>query len=233
MDQFYKKSFYFDETRERAISIEWNRGFKEVYLSDGGEEFHQVKTSKKLLDGITVETPKGENLYIRLHKNPARWEVLLGNRYLINSYNFAKDSLKSTSNLFYVIFGFSLAFIVLQILMAYEMFGSSIFAPDIIFGPKLLVTYLFIIAFFLSAFFLRKGKTLWYFVGAGLYIIDTLILLASFASDDGRSGIAINIGFIIRIVIMYYIIKAFKHVVNLRKHQKEIAKKTDAELLDI
>lgn len=224
MSQFYKRSFYFDETRERTISIEYNKGCREVYISEDGEEIASFNSLKQLIKGAEIKTLKGENLYIKVYVGPFRWEVMIGNRYLINSYNNSSNSLKPISNLFYFLSG-GLSFLLLMSGLA------NGFDRILWFDLIMLINYAHIIFYLICGLILRKGKLWAYYAGTIIYFLNTaFILLGAFL--NGSIGGAVFI-FIVRGIFLYFLLKAYKHVNTLRKHQKDIAKKSDSELLDV
>ncbi|MCB0476695.1 MAG: hypothetical protein KDC84_00930 [Crocinitomicaceae bacterium] len=223
MEQFFKKSFYFDSSRERNISVEWSRGCKEVFISENGQELAKFNGSKELIQGVTLQTTKGENLYVKAFVRPFRWEVKLGDRYLINSYNHSQDSLKSTSNIFYFI---AIALILILLLIATIRGFESVMW----FHWVMLLNYLHIAVYFACGYFLRKGILWTYYVGTALYIANSVWFLYSMVeSGNPGSGIFLSL---IRGIFIYYLVKAFKHVNTLRKHQQDAQVKTSIDLLD-
>ncbi len=233
MSQFFKKSFYFDETRERAIDIEWNRGFKEVYISDNGKEIHKIERPSEVLKGISIKGEKGENLYLRLFKNPVRWEVMSGNLYLVNSFQSATDGIKGASTIFYIIFSLTILYISLMLAFLFEYIGSDVFSADVLLNEVFLVYYLVLALIFASAYLLRKGKLIWYYIGLGFYSLDTIGVFVLDTDWSGVQGFFMVLGLALRGTLIVILLRNLKHIRTMQKHLRAKKKNVDAEILDV
>lgn len=232
-------SYYLDELHSREIQLRWSDGFECVDILDNGELIHQHSHPKQLEKGIVLPTSKGENLYIRLFTEPTRWEVLFGNRFLINSYNHSLETLKATGSIFYYIFLASLMFLMVSLLPLYKVGGLS--SKDFL-KPTMLIYIGLLVLFYLCGIFVKRGKIIWYFIGTPLYIIDTTyVAIDTFLLSEtpfsallnSNMGFLILVIFLIRLVFVFYLLKAFKHVVAVSKHEKEVKTKENDNLLDV
>jgi hypothetical protein len=233
------KSFYLDEQHSREIKIQWKEDLSVVDIFDGDELIHQHEDIKQIKKGIVLPTPKGENLYLRLFENPVRWEVLFGEQYLINSYKPSLEALKGTSQIFYYVFLASLMYLLVLVVPSYKLGQLD---QALLLQPEMIIYYLLIILFYLCSILVKRGMIAWYFLGTSIYILDTIaVFLNTFIISDlpfemllkSNMGYVIVALYIIRIVFVYYLIAAFKHVVAYRKNLSAERKNRNDEILDI
>lgn len=232
-------NYYFDEQKSRIIKLEWTSDFGKLNIFDNDKLIHQHSNTKQLKKGILLKTSKGENLYIRLHPSPTRWEVSFGDQFALNSYNRSEDVVKGTSQIFYYVFLASTTFFMVQFLPQYR---AGLIGWEALLEPEKLIYIGLIAIFYIAGIMVKKGNIFWYYLGTALYLIDTVyVFLYTFVIADLRFELLLksNIGLIlfgllmIRLVFAFYLIKAFKYSVAYYKHLKEWAKNKDGELLDV
>lgn len=232
------QAFYLDEEHSRTIRLEWTADFSQVDIYDDDQILHQHQNVQQLEKGIMIRTRKGENLYIRLYKDIEKWEVLFGNRYLINSYNRSLEVLSNASQIFYYIFFASVGYLIVLLLPMYRT--GQLTTSDLI-NPTMLLYYGALVIFFLSAHFVKKGKLLWYYLGTGIYMLDTILVILTiffikqipFEFLTGTSIGFVLLGILaIRMIFALQLLRSFKHVVAIQKHKAEADKEKREDLLD-
>ena len=232
------QSFYLDKEHSRSILLEWSDDFNVLNVHDDTELIHQHKNLNQLKKGIALPTPKGDYLYIRLFTSPTRWEVRLGNRFLINAYNHSKTVLKNSSQIFYYIFLASLMYLIVLLLPMYQL--GQLTTKDL-FTPIMILYFITLIVFYLTGYFVKRGKPGWFYVGAIIYVMDTIVV---FINLFGQQKISLEFftrnttGYLflgillIRLLFAYQLVSAFKHVVAVQKQQPLLRKESNEEILD-
>lgn len=213
----FEKKYPIPQNLNEHILVQWSRGYKrvEVYFQD--KLIGTVEGSKHLIEGVRFPSDQG-TIGLKLSEDPITIDVTVDGFHSPNNVSHPKKQLKKSATFFWIIFSFA---VIGSLIEGMQISVSPYLGIVISFNTILLVGYL------ISAIFVGQSKPWAFYLGFSIYSLTTFFALLTLFFGNFLTILV----FIIRGVILYFLITNIKHAVATHRHN-QLNKLRSSNLLD-
>lgn len=210
----FEKKYHITQLPGETLKVMWTRGYKniELYYHDKLICSHDgVGALKKGVKYTTMELGVIE-LKLSLSIKPITLDVIIDGYHCVNNFSHPARQLKGASAFFWMIALFA---VVSSVWEGWQL--RHILALNLIVS---VINILTVAAYILAAIYTNKSKPWAFYMGFSVFSFWTLAGLLTILSVNFFFAIA----FIVRLVILYFLITNIKYAVGTTKHNKFLSK---------
>ncbi|WP_300663629.1 hypothetical protein [Fluviicola sp.] len=218
----FEKNYHITQLPGEIVKAMWTRGYKNIDLYYRDKLICSHDGVGALNKGVKYTTNELGVIELKLSSGkPITLDIIIDGYHCVNNTSHPAKQLKGASAFFWMIAVFAVAVSLLEGLQL-----SHVFSLDVIVS---VINMLTVAAYFVAAIYTNKSKPWAFYLGFSVFSFWTVIGLLTILSLN----FVFIIGFIVRLVILYFLITNIKYAVGTAKHNKFLSRGFSSEdLLD-
>ncbi len=218
----FEKKYQITQLPGETVKAMWTRGYKNIDLYYNDKLICSHDGVGALKNGVKYTTSELGVIELKLSSGkPITLDIIIDGYHCVNNTSHPAKQLKGASAFFWMIGVFA---VISSLLEGMQL--SNILSLGVI---VTVINILTISAYFVAAAFTNQSQPWAFYLGFSVFSFWTLIGFLTILSTN----FLFMIGFIVRLVILYFLITNIKYAVGTAKHNKFLNKNpSGTDLLD-
>jgi len=218
----FEKKYRITQLPGEIVKAMWTRGYRsiEIYYHDKLILTHEGVN--QLRKGVKYQTKELGEIELQLSVKPITLDIIIDGYHCVNNVSHPAKQLKGASTFFWIITVFAILSSLMDgINLSFDMSLGSIVT---------MINFAVIAVYIIAAINTGKSKPWAFYLGFSMFSFWTLISLLTVMTGN----FFIILAFIIRLVLLYFLITNIKHAIGTTRHAKfgSVNKAEADDLLD-
>lgn len=218
----FEKKYQITQLPGESLKVMWTRGYKNIDLYYQDQLICSHDGVGALKNGVKYTTKELGVIELKLSSGkPITLDIIIDDYHCVNNTSHPAKQLKSASAYFWMIGVFA---VVVSLLEGIQL--SNVLSLNVIVSVLNILT---IASYFVAAVCTSKSQPWAFYLGFSVFSFWTLLGLLTILSGS----FLFIIGYLVRLVVLYFLITNIKYAVGTAKHNKFLNRNpSGADLLD-
>lgn len=204
----FEKKYHLTQFPGETLQVMWTRGYRSIEVYYQGKLLLKHENSGNLQKGVSYSTTELGTIVLKLSEKPVVLDVIVDGYHCVNNVSHPAKQLKGASAYFWIIAVFAVIASVIEGIYL----GDSLTIGTI----TTIINGITVTLYFIAAVFTGKSRPWAFYLGFSVFCFWTLLGLLTVFSGS----IVFLIAYIVRLVILYFLITNIKYAVGVTKHRK-------------